>query len=331
VSIFFRPTHPMGDDKFDGVLFGIAQQHTEGVGSLLDTFFGFLARKTDFFTGVGAAEAQKAVQESFVKWSERAKEATEKKKAEQEKARRQKEAREAEAAKKRAEAAAAPKIEEVTDEEAAAISKKAKVEEATTSTKPAAATQGTKEEEPSKDDDATEEGKGAKPNAGNGGEGPGYVWSQTLQELEVRVPLPMKVKARDLEVITHPTTLKIGLKRATPIIDGELFAKVRGEDVFWTVEDGDTVVMHLTKVNQMEWWKCVIKGDPEINLQKVQPENSKLDDLDGETRQTVEKMMYDQRQKSLGLPTSEEQEKRKMLDKFMQQHPDMDFSKAKFC
>eukprot|EP00669_Euglena_mutabilis_P001694 TRINITY_DN12275_c0_g1_i1.p1 TRINITY_DN12275_c0_g1~~TRINITY_DN12275_c0_g1_i1.p1 ORF type:complete len:329 (+),score=142.55 TRINITY_DN12275_c0_g1_i1:25-987(+) len=320
----------MGDDKFDGVLFGIAQQHTEGVGSLLDTFFGFLARKTDFFTGVGAAEAQKAVQESFVKWSERAKEATEKKKAEQEKARRQKEAREAEAAKKRAEAAAAPKIEEVTDEEAAAISKKAKVEEATTSTKPAAATQGTKEEEPSKDDDATEEGKGAKPNAGNGGEGPGYVWSQTLQELEVRVPLPMKVKP--------------GTSKSSPPHDAQDRAQAgrtdhrrgalrqgEGEDVFWTVEDGDTVVMHLTKVNQMEWWKCVIKGDPEINLQKVQPENSKLDDLDGETRQTVEKMMYDQRQKSLGLPTSEEQEKRKMLDKFMQQHPDMDFSKAKFC
>ncbi|CAG8495066.1 13173_t:CDS:2, partial [Funneliformis caledonium] len=156
-----------------------------------------------------------------------------------------------------------------------------------------------------------------------------YKWKQTLQDVDITVPVPKGTRAKDLKVDIKKKHLIVGLKGQTPIIEGELCKEVKIDDCTWTLEDQKEIFIHIEKSNQMEWWKNVITTHPEIDTTKIQPENSNLSDLDGETRAMVEKMMFDQRQKKMGKKTSEELKKDEILKKFQAQHPELDLSNAK--
>ena len=144
------------------------------------------------------------------------------------------------------------------------------------------------------------------------------------------------MKKKDLKIKLDVTKCFIGtIDSKLVFIDGEWCGKIHPDDSEWYLEESDGlkyIVLELTKWrNTQTWWNCLIKGEPEIDTQKINPESSKLSDLDGEMKGTVEKMMFDMRQKQNGLPTSDELAKQEKLKEFMKAHPEMDFSKAKFA
>lgn len=326
------------EEKFDGMLLAMAQQHQGGVQELMSTFFSFLRRKTDFFTGAQKGTAEKLVLEIFKKHQKEALKQKEESMAKTEAAKQ----RVAESSQPKSNPPRKePKIQELTEEEAKIIesSNTKDVLNAAATDQPnrdASLPSDLKEKvhnEKSEVDDDDEDAKGKiMPNDGNGADLPNYRWVQTLGEVDLYVPLCVgfPVKGKDCVVDIQQKRIQIGLKGSDPILEGEISKKVKQEECFWVIEDKKVIHITLEKVNKMEWWDRILTSEPEINTKKVQPENSKLSDLDGETRSMVEKMMYDQRQKEMGLPTSEDQKKQDMMNKFMKQHPEMDFSKAKF-
>jgi len=160
-----------------------------------------------------------------------------------------------------------------------------------------------------------------------------YKWTQTLNEAEVNVPIPGNLKSRDLIVDIKKTHLKVQIKGQDPIIDGETPHPLSVDDSTWTLtttpQNTKEIVLSLAKSVGSNWWPHIITTAPKIDVTKIVPENSKLSDLDGETRGMVEKMMYDQEMKRQGKATSDEQQKQDLLKKFMTEHPEMDFSQAK--
>lgn len=322
----------MDDERFDGLYLNVAQT-TRGIEPLLDTVFSFLRRKTDFFAGPpgsgdeGTALAIAKVNEVAQKHAQIYQKSLQAKKKVADKKKSP-----APPQKKAKEEVPTPKADDVIEigsdgkfdaSEAIESNEKSKVSETSTDANEPLDTEIM---------DDNEDHPRPPPPLGNGGFVEGkYVWTQTLSELTVNVPLPENTRGRDLNVVIGKKHLKVALKsnKDSPIVDAPLTKPIICDDSFWTVEDDSVLVLQFQKLNQMEWWGSVCEGDPAIDIKTIQPENSSLSDLDGETRQTVEKMMYDQRQKAMGKPTSEEEQKFAMLEKFKQQHPELDFSNAK--
>ena len=160
---------------------------------------------------------------------------------------------------------------------------------------------------------------------GNGGVTEKYSWTQTLEEVTITAPVPAGTRGKEVEFRVKRGTLFLGLKRRRgdagavehgggAIIEGALGGPVKPSECLWTVEDRKRVVVTLAKATRV-WWRSAHAGGEEIDTTKVDS-TQHVSEYDGETQGAIRKIVFDQRQKARGLPTSDELSAQEMLEKY---------------
>ena len=111
--------------------------------------------------------------------------------------------------------------------------------------------------------------------------------------------------------------------------EGIFPAKIKAEESLCTIEESATndnisienekkkkstcIVITFEKVIKT-WWDCALVGDEEIDTNQVNSTRN-ISEYDEETQGQIRKIMFDQRQKELGLATSDEIQMQEMLKK----------------
>lgn len=165
----------------------------------------------------------------------------------------------------------------------------------------------------------------------NGGRTRNYTWVQhQVEQFEMYIPVDKDTKGNQIKVTYDSKHLKVVVKGEV-LVDGELYAAINADSFLWTldeVKDQKVIMISFDKIYKMNWWDYVIKGDELLTLSQINPDASKLSDLDPSMRPEIEKMMFENSMKMQNKPYHKDPKTNDLLQKFMKEHPEMDFSKA---
>lgn len=119
----------------------------------------------------------------------------------------------------------------------------------------------------------------------NGGRSPLYYWNQSMTDLQAEflLPEPHPIDKQQLKVDLGSTGLRIEYKGVT-VWDGEFYESpipLDGGGTLWTIDDSKLLVM-LEKPRET-WWGNVFKGEEEIDTNKVDS-TRKMNEFDPETK-----------------------------------------------
>ncbi|XP_061782933.1 nudC domain-containing protein 3 [Nerophis lumbriciformis] len=310
-------------EMYDNALLGILQ-HAGNIQDFLQVYFGFLYRKTDFYRllsgpgdkmGFPPGVAEKMVVKTYKLFEKMADHNRELQK-------RQEETRTVPAAVQELEvtsepqqvslkeataaASAAPDPVPETEPQPAGVSTASPLAQADLAAAAASNTAESNQETLKPDSDSY-----------NGAVRENYKWSQDYTDVEVRVFVPKSVvKGRQVSVTLHSNSVRVCM-RAGPqeetLMEGEFTHKINTENSLWSLEPGDCVVLSLNKTSEV-WWKAVLKGEEEIDVNQINRERS-MATVDEDEHAVLDRLTFDYHQKLQGKPQSHEVKVHEMLKK----------------
>ena len=270
-----------------------------GVEPLLDAIFGFLHRRTDFYIefdpavspkanmGFPKGAAERLVQRSFRKHSFKSYEALQPQGQ----------------ADRGEDTAIARTDKDVTktaseDSNLAQNPSSSLSASASASASATATARATAKLSPSTVFQQTAEGKQVP--IGNGGIGPNYYWTQTLQDATMYVDVAEGTRGKDVkcEIKAGEMSLYVSNQQGgeAVVVSGAFEDPIRQDESMWTINispAGSQVVITLEKTKKT-WWKHAIVGHPEIDTNRVDS-TQRISEYDEATQATIQKIITDHR------------------------------------
>ncbi|VWU52129.1 CS domain protein, putative [Hepatocystis sp. ex Piliocolobus tephrosceles] len=137
----------------------------------------------------------------------------------------------------------------------------------------------------------------------NGGHTEKYFWNQTLNEINMEIPMNTEIKAKDIQIEITNNYIKVQHLDKL-ILSGQFYDEVCKQSSMWNIEDKKKIIIFLEKKKE-NWWPSVIKGDKEIDTSKIESKKN-LTDFDQKTQGEIIKFLQEQKLKNEALKLSEE-------------------------
>lgn len=325
-------------EAYDSALLGILQ-HEGQIAKFLDVVLGFLYRRTDFYRlmkskddklGFPPGVAAKILLSAYQKYDD----LTRKDDEEREKILQQK---------LQQESAVPPaaKIVEISSEPETASTASAKsTSQQKTGTANSGPSVGTEvsdpqpQSNPSPEDSKPGTSKSSKteeedpelvakqkvfqsnPESYNGAIRDNYTWSQSITDVDIRIKIPKYiVKGRDVKVEIDKKHIKVSHKTDSgswlQVVNDDLPWEINKEESMWTLVPKEHVHINLEK-REERWWESVLTSEEKISVRKIDASRP-MTDLDEEAQAKIAEMMYNEQQKRMGKPTSQEQKVQDIL------------------